>query len=109
MLKRFRIALSFPGEKRPFVEKVADFLGQALGWGKVLYDNWYEGEFARPNLDIYLQKLYHDQSELIAVFLCAEYEKKEWCGLEARAIRDLIKSRQDDALMLLRFDDADVS
>lgn len=106
--KRFRIALSFPGEKRSFVENVAKLLANVVGQNRVLYDNYYEAGFARPNLDTYLQGLYHDESELIAVFLCAEYESKEWCGLEARAIRDLIKTRQDGCVMPLRFDTADV-
>jgi hypothetical protein len=74
----------------------------------VLYDRYHEAEFARPNLDVYLQGLYHDETELNVVFLCHEYAQKEWCGLEWRAIRDLIKHRRDE-IMLLRFDDATVS
>ena len=102
--KRFQIALSFPGERRAFVQQVAEHLGQTLGPERVLYDAWYEAEFARPDLDTYLQALYHDQSDLICVFLCADYERKEWCGLEWRALRDLIKRRQGSAIMPLRFD-----
>jgi hypothetical protein len=92
--KRFRVALSFPGEQRPFVAQVAERLAADLGRQAVLYDAWYEPEFARPDLDTYLQSLYHDHSELIAVFFCADYERKEWCGLEWRAVRDLIKRRR---------------
>jgi len=106
--KRFRIALSFPGEHREFVERVAHQLAARVGKERVLYDRYFEEELARLNLDTYLQALYHDQSELIAVFLCAEYEKKEWCGLEWRAVRDLIKGRQDDSVMPLRFDDTKI-
>jgi tetratricopeptide (TPR) repeat protein len=102
--KRFHVALSFPGERRAFVHQVAEHLGQTLGPERVLYDAWYEAELARPDLDTYLQALYHDQSDLICVFLCADYERREWCGLEWRALRDLIKRRQDSAIMPLRFD-----
>ena len=63
---------------------------------------------ARPDLDTYLQRIYHDDSDLIAVFLCAEYEKKEWCGLEWRAIRDLIKTRTSAAIMPFRFDNTSI-
>lgn len=38
------------------------------------------------------------------VFLCAEYEKKEWCGVEWRVVRDLVKKKQEHAIMLVRFD-----
>jgi len=106
--KRFAAALSFPGEKRKYVEKVAEALASALGKEKVFYDRYYEAELARPDLDIYLQKLYRDDSQLLVIFLCKEYEKKEWCGLEWRAVRDLIKRRKDEAIMPFRFDDADV-
>jgi len=106
--KRFRVALSFPGEKREFVQVVADHLADKIGRERVLYDKYHEAEFARPNLDTHLQGLYHDQSELIAVFLCADYERKEWPGLEWRAIRDLIKRRESSAIMLFRFDSTEI-
>lgn len=102
--KRFTIALSFSGEHRTFVEQVAAALSSQIGKDRVLYDKYYEAEFARPNLDTHLQSLYHDDSELIAVFLCEDYERKEWCGLEWRAIRDLIKKRHASSVMPFRFD-----
>ncbi|WP_295436087.1 TIR domain-containing protein [uncultured Thiodictyon sp.] len=74
----------------------------------MLYDRYHEAEFGRPNLGTYLSDLYHRQSELIAVFLCADYNAKEWCGLEWRALLDLIKQRQDAAIMPLRFDNTEV-
>lgn len=106
---RFRVALSFPGERRGFVEEVAACLSAHFGKSRVLYDMYFEAEFARPNLDVYLQNLYRNESELIAVFLCKEYTEKDWCGLEWRALKDLIKVRKGDQLMLFRFDDAEVS
>ena len=105
--KRFRVALSFPGEHRARVERIAEALADKLGREKVLYDKWYEAEFARPNLSVYLPDLYHDESDLIAIFLCKEYEK-DWCGLEWRACLDLIKGKEYGRLMLLRFDDAKI-
>ena len=106
--QRFKIALSFPGEHRSFVEQVASKLAHEVGRYQVLYDRYYEAEFARPDLDTYLQRLYHDESELIAVFLCADYERKEWCGLEWRAVRDLIKKRKASTVMPLRFDNTEI-
>lgn len=102
--RRFAIALTFSTEKRTFVEQVADRLGERLGRHRILYDLWYAGEFARPNLDTYLQSLYIAHSELTAVFISAEYQHKDWCGLEWRCIRDLFKRRETDRIMLLRFD-----
>jgi hypothetical protein len=106
--KRFRVALSFAGEHRGFVAKVAESLAKELQRERVFYDKFYEAELARPNLDTYLQGIYHDDSDLIAVFLCADYEHKEWCGLEWRAIRDLIKKKQASAIMPFRFDETHI-
>lgn len=106
--KRFQVALSFPGEDRAFVSRVAARLAEQLGQKRVLYDGYYEAEFARIDLDTHLQRLYHDESELIVVFLSANYELKEWCGLEWRAIRDIIKRRKESTVMPVRFDNTDI-
>jgi hypothetical protein len=109
--KRFRVALSFAGDRREFAKKVADFLGEEFKRDEVFYDNYFGAELARLDLDLYLQQIYHDDSELIVVFLSAEYEKKEWCRLEWRAIRDLIKNRKTrkaSDIMPVRFDNTHV-
>ena len=106
--KSFRVALSFPGEYRDYVSKVAEVLAQQLTQDKVFYDAWHQAELARPNLNTYLQNIYHNESDLVVVFLCQEYAEKEWCGLELRAIHELIKQRKDDDIMPMRFDDAHI-
>ncbi|MFO0957059.1 MAG: TIR domain-containing protein [Isosphaeraceae bacterium] len=106
---RFRVALSFAGEYRKFVGEVAEYLGRELGRPAVLYDLWYDAELARPNLHHYLEKIYRDQSDLLVVFLCAEYDRKDWCRLEWGTIHGLILGRQEDQLMLVRIGDGDVS
>ena len=106
--KRFDIALSFPGEHRDFVKTVADLLAKQLGYNRVFYDAYYEAELARPNLDTYLQEIYHDQAELVVVFLCAEYEQKEWCGLEWRAVRDMLKQKKIAEIMPVRLDNTHI-
>jgi hypothetical protein len=103
-LTRFDVALSFPGQHRSLVAATADCLTQSIPRERIFYDHWYEHELARPNLDTYLQRIYHDDSRLVVVFLCTSYESKEWCGLEWRAIRDLIKRRKADEIMFVRLD-----
>lgn len=87
--KRFAVALSFPGEFRPIVSQVAELLRNDLGDGQVLYDEYYEAEFSRRNLDVYLQNLYKNESELVVVFFGNQYYEKTWCETEGRAIRAL--------------------
>ena len=107
--RRFRVALSFPGELRPVVDKVARALAAKLGREKVFYDRFFEDELARPDLDTYIQKLYHDDTDLIVAFLGADYVRKEWCGLEWRALRDLIKKNRGPDIMLLKIDSVELS
>lgn len=104
----FKVALSFPGEKRRYVSRVADILRRELPNDSVFYDLDYQAQIARPNADILLQNIYHKQSELVVVFLCKDYSRKEWCGLEWRAIRDLIKLKNDDKIMFVNFDNAKI-
>jgi hypothetical protein len=88
--KRFRVALSFPGEKRDFICQVADLVATAIGRERVLYDDYLTAELARPDLDVYLGQLYREQSELLVPFYCADYERKKWCKLEWRQMRDIL-------------------
>lgn len=106
--KRFAVALSFPGEHRQYVERVADELILRLNEESVFYDRYYQAELAVMDLDVYLQKIYTTQSELVVVFLCAEYESKKWCGIEWRAISELITPERSQTLMLVRFDKTEI-
>jgi hypothetical protein len=109
MGKRFRVALSFSGDRRAFVEAVAAELATALGGqDRVLYDYYHEAEFARPDLDLHLQDLYHNQSDLVVVFLSAEYERRPWCGVEWRVMRTIIMGKRSEDLMFFRFDNAEI-
>lgn len=105
---RFKVALSFPGERREYVGAVAAELKRRLSRTTVFYDRDFTAQLARPNLDTLLQRIYLHNSDLVVVFLCADYEAKQWCGLEWRAIREIIKNRNDDSIMLMRFDDSSI-
>ncbi|OAI16147.1 MULTISPECIES: TIR domain-containing protein [Methylomonas] len=105
--KRFRIAFSFAGEKRPFVEQTAQLLAEIFGKEKILYDKYHEAEFARFNLGIYLPKLYGEQSELIVPVLCQNYDQKRWTGWEWLHIYSLLTKADGHRVMPSRFDYAD--
>ena len=106
---RFAIALSFPGEVRTFVEAVAKELERIVGPDTYFYDNNYQAQLARPGLDLLLQDIYGNRSDLIVVFLSGDYERKDWCGIEFRAIRELISRRDNKRVMYIRTDDGDVA
>lgn len=104
----FDVSLSFPGEIRPHVEEVAGHLERLIGPNAYFYDNNYVSQLARPSLDVLLQDIYRNRSKLIVVFLSANYQRKNWCGIEFRAIRDLIAERANNRIMFIRTDDGAV-
>jgi hypothetical protein len=106
--KRFLVALTFPGSERALVEKVATELAHSLSKERVFYDRFYTSELAKPNLDTTLLSIYRAQSKLVVVFLCDEYQRRDWCGLEWRAVRSLIFERRDDEVMLVKLGDGQV-
>jgi tetratricopeptide (TPR) repeat protein len=102
--RRFRIAFSFAGEKRDFVKEAARILAQQFGEEAILYDKFHEAEFANADLALDLPDLYKDHADLIVAVFCPDYERKEWCGLEWRAIFSMIKEQKAKQVLLTRFD-----
>ena len=103
----FDVALSFPGESRPLVEKIAQELERRLGPNAYFYDNIYVSQLAQPSLDTLLQGVY-SRAKLDVVFLGADYQKKDWCGVEFRAVREIMFARENARIMLVRTDDGAV-
>ena len=102
--RRFQVALSFPGEVREFIGTVADELAAVLGQKRVLYDDFLTAELARPDLDVYLGELYRNESDLLVPFYSADYERKKWCRLEWRQMRDILLNFDGSRIMPFRFD-----
>ncbi len=104
----FDVALSFPGEARKYVEEVAKNLERLLGSDRYFYDKNYTAQLARPSLDTFLQAIYRDRSRLVVVFASGDYQRKDWCGIEFRAVKEIINGRDDDRVMFVRIDDGKV-
>lgn len=104
----FDVAFSFPGEVRSYVESIAAELEKAIGPNSYFYDNNYKAQLARPSLDTVLQDIYRNRSRLIVVFLCEKYQEKEWCGIEFRAIKEIIKERKHERIMFIKMDQGKV-
>lgn len=101
--KKYHVALSFAGEKRPFVRRVASVLQTRLGNERVLYDDEFQSLFARVDLSKHLPALYSAESELICVFLCDDYFEKEWCLLEWTHICQVLATKDQHRVMPLYF------
>ena len=102
------MALSFAGEQRALVRAVAEALAAELGEDRVFFDDFWESELARPDLDLYLLEIYRSQSDLVVFFFGKDYASKQWCRLEWRAIRALIHELESERVMPIRAADVDV-
>lgn len=106
---RFRVALSFSGRDRAYVDRVAHDLSAELGSNRIFYDKYYEAELARPNLDAYILNIYRRECDLIVVFLSPDYVGSDWGMLEWRAVRELIKTRNPSDVMLVKLAPTDIA
>jgi hypothetical protein len=104
----FDVALSFPGEVRIVVDQIAFELERQIGPNSYFYDNNYVSQLARPSLDTLLQDIYLNRSKLVVVFLCGDYQLKDWCGIEFRAIKEIIMKRDYKKIMFVQMDDSPV-
>jgi tetratricopeptide (TPR) repeat protein len=102
--KRFRVALSFAGEKREFVAQVARILADRFGDAAILYDKFHEAEFAVFDQGIRLAKLYGEQSDLIVPVLCPAYDAQRWTGWEWVHIYGLLTKTDGHRVMPSRFE-----
>jgi hypothetical protein len=106
---QFDVGLSFAGETRPFVADVATGLDREIGRRKYFYDDHHKAQLARPSVDVLLQDIYRNRCRLVVAFIGSEYERKDWCGLEFRVVREIVFKRQHDRVMYVRMDDGDVT
>lgn len=107
-MKHFRIAFTFAGESRDLVRSIAEEISKVFDKSEILYDEYHKADFARPQLDVYLQKLYHDCSDLIVVFLCENYTQKRWCGVEWRSVRDILNNFDFGKIMYIKATEKDL-
>ncbi len=104
----FDVSFTFAGESRIIVEQVVRELEQIIDKNKIFYDNNFLSQLARPSLDTLLQDIYRSRSKLIVVFICKQYQDKKWCGLEFKAVREMIMEKEEFKIMYIRLDDGNV-
>ncbi len=83
---KYDVALSFAGEQRTYVEKVALSL-KRLGIS-FFYDNDNQVDLWGKNLIKYLSDVYINQSKYCVIFISKEYCKKNWTIFESEAAEE---------------------
>lgn len=102
MEHEFEIALSFAGEDREYVDKVATLL-QKEGV-KIFYDSFEEANLWGKNLYDYLSDIYRNKAKFTIMFISEHYEKKLWTNHERTAMQARAFQESQEYILPARFD-----
>lgn len=102
----FDLALSFAGEDRKYVEKVAKLLNDR--GIKVFYDEYYQADLWGKDLYVHLSEVYKEKARYTVMFISEHYEKKLWANHERRSAQARVFSESDDYILPARFDDTEI-
>lgn len=102
-MPQYQVALSFAGEQREYVERVARAL-QSRGVA-IFYDN-----FAKPTLwgkdgMEFFHQVFAANSAYVVMFISAEYVSKSWPRHERRSALSRALIEQGEYVLPVRFDD----
>ena len=100
------VALSFAGEQRPYVERVAASL-RAKGI-RVFYDQYETVAMWGHDGHEFLQRVYRDEARFTVMFISADYVRKAWPTHERRAALDRELTSEEPSVLPVRFDDTPV-
>lgn len=99
------VALSFAGEQRPYVTRVAERLRD---WGaRLFFDEDFVVEMWGEDLNEYLQSTYGHQARAVVMFVSADYKAKAFPTAERRASFAAAMHRNAKVLPV-RFDETDL-
>lgn len=103
---QFDVCLSFAGEDREYVERVASTLRDA-GLA-VFYDKFEVANLWGKNLVEYFVSVYRDNAQFCVMFVSAQYAAKIWPSHERRSALERALREGSDYLLPVRFDDTEV-
>lgn len=83
--REFEVALSFAGEDRAYVERVADKL-RDIGL-RVFYDKYESVTLWDKNLYDHLRVVYTDRAQFVVIFISRHYKAKVWTNTSERVRR----------------------
>ncbi len=103
---RYDVALSFAGEDRDYVERVAHLLQPTPL--RVFYDRFEEATLWGENLVEHLATVYGQQSRFVVMFVSVHYARKAWPTHERRAAMAAAVGTRRIKVLPARFDSTEV-
>ncbi len=103
---KYEVALSFAGEQRGYVDRVADCL-RSRGVS-LFYDNYEEADLWGKNLYEHLTAVYRDKARFTIMFISNDYAKKAWTTLERRSAQSRAFEENSEYILPARFDETEI-
>jgi len=104
--RTYDVALSFAGENREYVEKVATYLKSKKI--KVFYDNHHITSLWGKDLYQHLSIIYKELAKCCVIFISEYYPVKLWTKHELKAAQSRAFNQGDDYILPVRFDDTEI-
>jgi hypothetical protein len=102
----FDVALSFAGEDRGYVERVATRLRDA--GVRVFYDEFMVVETWGADLYSYFDDIYRNRAKFAVIFVSADYARKAWTSHERQSAQARALMQQNVYLLPVRLDDTEL-
>lgn len=104
--RKYDVALSFAGEDREYVEKVAEAL-QAAGVS-VFYDRFETVDLWGKDLAAHLGRVYSEDSHFVVLFASRHYAEKAWPTHERQFALSRAFKGDAERVLPVRFDDTEI-
>lgn len=102
----YDIALSFAGEERDYVDRVANLLKER--GVKVFYDLFEEADLWGKDLYVHLSEVYHKRARFTVMFISQAYANKLWTNHERKSAQARAFQEAQEYILPARFDDTDI-
>ncbi len=102
----YDIALSFAGEERDYVDRVANLL-KARGI-RVFYDLFEEADLWGKDLYVHLSDVYLKRAQFTVMFISKAYANKLWTNHERKSAQARAFQAAEEYILPARFDDTDI-
>lgn len=102
----YDVALTFAGEQRAYVYKVA--AGLADRGISVFYDAYETVLMWGKDLGVHLVDLYENRAKYVVIFSSADYARKAWTTVERKAAQARAVNEKREYILPARFDDTPI-
>jgi len=106
MAHEYDVALSFAGEDREYVEKVAAYLKDK--GINVFYDDYEKVKLWGKDLYVHLDEVYRKKAKYCVMFLSRAYASKVWTNHERSSAQARAFQEKNEYILPARFDDTEI-